>query len=53
MVYRYKCPHCKLEAEITKTMAEVDRVEYCEICESELQRVWQAGMIKTGDGVKK
>lgn len=52
MTYKYSCPHCKLETEITKPMAEVDRVEHCLVCESELQRVWQAGMIKTGDNVK-
>lgn len=53
MTYLYKCPHCKLETEITKPIAEVDRIEHCHICESELNRVYQAGMIKTRDGVKK
>ena len=52
MTYSYKCPHCKIETEINKPMAEVDRVEHCEICESELQRVWQAPMVKTSDGTK-
>jgi len=53
MIYLYNCPHCNIETEITKPMIEVDRVEYCHVCESELQRVWQAPMISTADGVKK
>lgn len=52
MIYLYQCPHCKIEEEIHKLIAEVDRVEHCKICESELKRVYQAGMIKTGDGIK-
>jgi len=51
MVYLYLCLHCKLKTEITKPMAEVDRVEHCHVCESELQRVWQAPMVKTSDGL--
>lgn len=53
MLYLYICPNCKLKTEITKPMSEVDREEHCHICESELQRVWQAPMISTADGVKK
>lgn len=53
MIYSYKCPHCKIEVEINKTMEEVDRIEHCHVCESVMQRVWQAPMISTGDGIKK
>ena len=53
MIYLYICHNCKIETDINKSMQEVDRVEHCHICESELQRVWQAPMISTADGVKK
>lgn len=53
MTYLYKCPHCKIGIEITKPMEEVDRIEYCHICESELKRVWESPSTKTGDGFKK
>lgn len=52
MIYTYQCPNCKLETEITKPMVEVERVEHCHICGSVMQRVWQAPMVKTGDGIK-
>jgi len=53
MTYKYSCPHCKKETEIIKPMAESERIEHCEICESELKRVYEAGMIKTNDGIKR
>lgn len=52
MVYLYKCPHCKLETEITKPMAEVDRIEHC-TCGSVMKRVYSGASIKTNDGFKK
>lgn len=52
MIYSYKCPHCKIEVEINKTMEEVDRIEHCHVCESELKRIWNSASIKTSDGVK-
>ena len=52
MVYKYKCPQCEKQTEIKKPMSESSRVEYCEICESELVRVYSVGGIVTGDGVK-
>jgi predicted nucleic acid-binding Zn ribbon protein len=53
MEYKYKCDHCKKETTITKPMAQSERPEFCEICESELKRIYEAGMIKTNDGIKK
>lgn len=52
MTYSYKCLLCSKETEITKPMSDSDRVEYCEICESELIRVYNAPSIITNDGVK-
>lgn len=52
MTYAYQCPLCKIEAEINKPASEVDRVEHCHICESEMKRVYNAAMIKTSDGTK-
>lgn len=34
-------------------MADSNRVEHCDICEGELNRVWEASTIITGDGYKK
>jgi len=34
-------------------MDESERVEYCEVCESELKRSYQSPMIVTADGVKR
>lgn len=31
---------------------ESDRVEHCEVCKSELRRVYSVGGIKTADGLK-
>lgn len=53
MTYQYSCPLCSKETEITKPMADVEREEHCEICESVLKRVYNAAMIKTSDGVKR
>ena len=53
MTYKYKCDHCKKETEIIKPMAQSERKEFCEICESELKRIYESGMIKTADGVKR
>lgn len=52
MIYKYLCPLCEISTEITKPIVEVERIEHCHICESELQRVWEAPMISTADGVK-
>jgi len=52
MTYVYKCDECNLVAHIDKPMAEVDRVEHCEICESELKRVYIVPAITTADGFK-
>lgn len=52
MRYLYKCPHCEKEVTIEKPISESNRVEYCDICESELNRVWIAPTITTGDGLK-
>ena len=53
MTYNYKCCLCGIDAVIVKPMSESDRVEHCEICESELTRVFTSGSIITGDGFKK
>lgn len=53
MTYTYTCQECKIEIEIMKPVSEVEREEHCNICESELKRVYNAAMIKTNDGVKR
>ena len=53
MIYLYICPCCEIKVEIDKPMALCDRIEHCEVCESELARKYEAGMIKTADGVKR
>lgn len=53
MRYLYKCPHCKIEIIIDKSMNDSNRVEHCAICENELKRVYEAKSIGTGDGFKK
>lgn len=53
MEYVYKCPHCNKETVISKPMSQSDRIEHCEICESILQRVYNAPSIATADGIKK
>lgn len=52
MIYLYQCQQCNTEVEIMKKTSEVDRVEHCQVCDSKLQRVWQAPMVKTSDGTK-
>jgi len=42
-----------MEINIEKSMADSDRIEHCEICENELNRVYIAPSVATGDGFKK
>ena len=51
MRYLYKCPYCLAEVTIEKPMAESSKVEFCEICEGELKRVYKVA-VSTGDGFK-
>lgn len=37
-LYEYKCPKCYKFATVMKPMAEIDRVETCENCSSEMKR---------------
>lgn len=39
MKYQYTCPHCKGEPElITKSLADIDRIELCPVCACPMQR---------------
>lgn len=53
MKYTYRCTHCEKKTIIDKPMTQSDRVEHCEICESELKRIYESPSVKTNDGVKK
>ena len=53
MRYLYKCPHCEKEVTIEKSISNRNRVEYCDICENELKRVYEAKSISTSDGYKR
>jgi len=52
MTYQYKCEHCEKEIEITKSIYSSSRIESCQVCNSELKRIYTSSGIKTGDGFK-
>jgi len=51
MNYQYKCESCGKEEVISKPVAEIDRLEKCSRCDSEMKRqIWPVGHIKNGTG---
>lgn len=40
--YLYKCKDCNIEVTVEKPMKEYNRAEYCEKCNKELTRVYEA-----------
>jgi predicted nucleic acid-binding Zn ribbon protein len=52
MKYSYKCENCEKKTIIEKPMSESGRVEFCEICENELKRVYEPTTVVTADGIK-
>ena len=55
MKYLYKCTNQKcaiIHTEITKSINQSDRAEYCKECGEKMQRSYSVG-VKTGDGVKR
>lgn len=42
MIYDYFCPKCEKNKEITKSMHESKRIEYCVQCNSLLDRVYSS-----------
>lgn len=53
MIYTYKCSRCKKITEVTKSMNDSDREEFCEKCNNKLDRVYEAPTIKLADGLRK
>jgi len=51
MTYIYRCSLCNQIIEINKPMEDASDLEYCE-CGTELDRVYTAPRITTGDGSK-
>ena len=40
MVYAYGCPNCKREFDVIKSLADFDRIEYCQ-CGAESERLFR------------
>ena len=48
--YEYICPECGREKEVIKLMAEVSRIEPCDICEAIMNRDFKAENVLVGAG---
>lgn len=52
MVYKYRCKKCNIQVEVTKSMHDAARLEFCKECGKPLKRVYNSVKIVTKDGRK-
>ena len=45
MIYEMDCPKCEEMFEVVKSMNEASRLEYCTVCGTLLERIWNAPQI--------
>lgn len=44
MIYEYYCPDCKLLVDVEKSLAQIDRPEFCSACDYEMERQLSANV---------